>query len=113
MPCEDVGFLPIRHGTTAIPDPEKEGDGLLPGIYYGGIEITDGDMAPGIYIMAGGGFKVNSNDPFIAEGVFRPRPGFLFFPFTCCSGDKLCRPQDGTKASSAPTCGRARTRRST
>jgi len=69
-PCQDVGFLPVRHGTPSNPEALKDGSNLQPGIYYGGIEISDWSMALGIYIMAGGGFKVNSNSPFTAQGVF-------------------------------------------
>jgi len=69
-PCEDVGTLIVRHGTAANPESLTGNADLLPGIYYGGIEISDGSMAPGIYIMAGGGFKLNSNSAFLADGVF-------------------------------------------
>lgn len=69
-PCENAGPLTVRHGTPDNPKALKDGANLQPGIYYGGIEISDGSMALGIYIMAGGGFKVNSNSDFIAKGVF-------------------------------------------
>ena len=66
VPCNDVGPLTVQHGTAASPATLKGNYDLLPGIYYGGVEIADGSMAPGIYIMAGGGFKVNSTGPFPA-----------------------------------------------
>jgi len=44
---------------------------LLPGFYSGGIEINGGDitLAPGIYIVAGQGFKVGGNASLCAKGV--------------------------------------------
>ena len=77
-PCEAVGddgepgTLTVRHGSPGNHETFKDPDGfnLQPGIYYGGIKITDGSLAPGIYIMAGGGFEVKSTSSFAAHGVF-------------------------------------------
>ena len=70
LPCEDVGPLIVRHGTPANPELFVTSSSLQPGIYYGGLEINDDSMAPGIYIMAGGGFNLNSNNAYAAPGVF-------------------------------------------
>jgi Flp pilus assembly protein TadG len=46
---------------------------LRPGVYYGGIHTSGGDtisMEPGIYVMAGGGFKGTGTPGFVANGVF-------------------------------------------
>ena len=67
--CQDVGPLTVRNGTPAAPV-KYTGSSLLPGIYYGGVDIGDATMAPGIYIMAGGGFKLGSSNAFTADGVF-------------------------------------------
>ena len=72
-PCQDVGPLIVRNGSPSNPVHYKGNcDPCLPGIYYGGMDLSveTGTLAPGIYIMAGGGFKVNSNGAFTANGVF-------------------------------------------
>ena len=69
-PCQDVGPLTVQNGTPLNPEALTGDLNLQPGIYYGGLEISDGSMAPGLYIMAGGGFKLNSNSAFTAQGVF-------------------------------------------
>ena len=79
-PCENVddlgnpGSLTVRNGPAS--DPQKYTDTsspLLPGIYYGGIDINPNEslvMMPGVYVIAGGGFKVNSNASFTANGIY-------------------------------------------
>ena len=73
-PCQNVGPLTVRNGTPDNPQLLKDSSfDFQPGIYYGGIDISPNNpitFAPGIYIMAGGGFKVNSNSAFTAQGVF-------------------------------------------
>jgi len=73
-PCQDVGALTVRNGTPANPQLMSDSNfDLQPGIYYGGIEYNPGTsrtMAPGMYVIAGGGFKLNPASSFIANGVF-------------------------------------------
>ncbi|MBI5395822.1 MAG: hypothetical protein HZA91_11035 [Verrucomicrobia bacterium] len=77
-----------QHGSWNNPNTYNINGGnhtLDPGIYYGGIKITGGNvtMRPGRYVMAGGGFSVsgngtsvsgtdlfiyNTNDPFDPKG---------------------------------------------
>ena len=58
---------PVRGvGTAAVPATFQTSgtQTIQPGIYYGGINVHSGDnvtMAPGIYVMAGGGFSMSSN----------------------------------------------------
>ena len=74
VPCQAVGPLTVRHGTPA--DPQLMDDSsfdLQPGIYYGGISYSPSSassMAPGVYVIAGGGFKVNPSADFTALGIF-------------------------------------------
>jgi len=74
VPCQDVGLLTVRNGTPANPQLMSDSNfALQPGIYYGGIEYNPGTartMAPGIYVIAGGGFKLNPSASFTANGVF-------------------------------------------
>ena len=72
-PCQDVGGLIVRHGSPNSPELYKDDcEPCLPGIYYGGMDLglPEGTLAPGIYIMAGGGFKVNSSGGWEASEVF-------------------------------------------
>ena len=72
-PFTDVGSLTVRNGTAANPEKLQNGTfNFQPGIYYGGIDIggTVKDWAPGVYVIAGGGIKINTSSSFQAEGVF-------------------------------------------
>ena len=72
-PCEDIGTLVVRNGSASNPQTLGTGTDFEPGIYYGGMDVgpsTAATLAPGIYIMAGGGFKMNSSASLTAEGVF-------------------------------------------
>ena len=83
-----VGTLPVQNttnfpgnpalanctGTRDVPDPNScvvTGGTLNPGIYYGGIIINGPvTMAPGVYVMAGGGIVMNNgNSTTTANGV--------------------------------------------
>jgi len=60
----------VSYSKTSMPP----GNVLNPGIYCGGITVSDTDnhaitMNPGVYIMAGGGFKLNSNAVIAGTGV--------------------------------------------
>jgi hypothetical protein len=71
-PCEDVGILPVRHGTAANPQTLTNSNfDFQPGVYYGGIDIggTVKNWAPGVYVIAGGGLKINTSTAFQADGV--------------------------------------------
>jgi Putative Flp pilus-assembly TadE/G-like len=71
--CTDVGTLTVRNGTAASPSTLTNSNfNFQPGIYYGGMDIggTVKDWAPGVYIIAGGGLKINTSTAFTAEGVF-------------------------------------------
>jgi hypothetical protein len=71
--CWDVGTLPVRNGTAANPQLLQNSNfNFQPGIYYGGMDIggTVKDWAPGVYVIAGGGIKINTSTAFKAEGVF-------------------------------------------
>ncbi|MFA6562332.1 MAG: pilus assembly protein TadG-related protein [Verrucomicrobiia bacterium] len=45
---------------------------LRPGIYWGGIKITGGDLTfqPGRYVMAGGGFEIGGSPTILGTNVF-------------------------------------------
>jgi hypothetical protein len=67
---------PDSGGTAVSPKPTKikKNTTLRPGIYWGGISISDSvkvTMQPGVYIMAGGGFSVTSRGSVVSgTGVF-------------------------------------------
>jgi Putative Flp pilus-assembly TadE/G-like len=72
-PCTDVGTLAIRHGTAANPQLLQNSTfNFQPGIYYGGMDLggTVSNWAPGVYVIAGGGIKINTSTAFTANGVF-------------------------------------------
>ncbi len=58
------------HNSQVMSDPDFD---LQPGIYYGGIDYAPSSartMAPAVYIIAGGGLKLNPSADFIANGIF-------------------------------------------
>ena len=67
-PCQDLGALPVRNGTYDNPQTVTSSSfDFQPGIYYGGIDVNSADLAPGYYIIAGGGFNVNN---LSGDGIF-------------------------------------------
>jgi hypothetical protein len=70
-----IGISPDSFGTASYAETLQVDDDttLRPGVYYGGIDVSGGDtitMEPGIYVMAGGGFKGTGTPGFVANGVF-------------------------------------------
>jgi hypothetical protein len=59
------GDPPLVPGSSGCSYGNKQTYTLQPGVYYGGISVSNGatlDLSPGIYIMAGGGFNPNGGD---------------------------------------------------
>jgi hypothetical protein len=84
-PCQTVWATPpVRGGSAASPTSTSPSANttIQSGVYYGGLNITANNvtMAPGVYVMAGGGFRVtgtvngsgvmiyNTNDPVSPTG---------------------------------------------
>jgi Flp pilus assembly protein TadG len=69
---------PIGDPFAAVPAPDTggackvaQGASLSPGHYCGGMNLKDAvDLAPGVYVVSGGDFKVNANATIHGDGVF-------------------------------------------
>ncbi|MGH7897344.1 MAG: PilX N-terminal domain-containing pilus assembly protein [Candidatus Binatia bacterium] len=83
LPPPSFAGKPIRGlGTAAAPATFQTSgtQTIQPGIYYGGLNVRSGDdvtMAPGVYVMAGGGFNVSAN------GRVTSAPGGVMIYNTC------------------------------
>ena len=70
-------------------------DNLLPGVYYGGIELNNNarvNLSPGVYILAGGGLRMTSNARIAGTGVTfynTQGPGFPYQPIKIESNTRV------------------------
>jgi Tfp pilus assembly protein PilX len=74
LPAPSFSGRPVRNGSAASPSLYQPSGTttIQPGIYYGGVKVKNGadmTMAPGVYIMAGGGLQVTNTGQLTANGV--------------------------------------------